>query len=170
MIEIQKEFTKLRNALNEREEQLLLEVENIYKNNYFDDNIIKESEKLSGKIKKCLESTNILKEKNELNFEINYYIEFENNLNDIEEINTKININCNKNKIKITFEVNNKELENSIKKFGRINQNNFNDIDYEKINEMCDELEDEYAISELIDEETAKEKIKELGCDIIYSI
>ena len=81
--DIQKIFTKIRTALNKREEELLKEVEKTYKSNYFDDNIIRESEKISEKAKKCLDSVNELeaiKEKNkELNFEINFYIEFEKN-------------------------------------------------------------------------------------------
>ena len=39
---IQKIFTKLRNALNDREDELLLEVDNKYNELYFDENIIKE--------------------------------------------------------------------------------------------------------------------------------
>ena len=37
---IQNIFTKIRNALNEREIQLLLEIDNIYNNKYFNENII----------------------------------------------------------------------------------------------------------------------------------
>ena len=58
------------------------QVEEVYKKVYFDDNIIKDCEKLNEKVKKCLESINKLNDiKNELNYVINYYIEFGNNLN-----------------------------------------------------------------------------------------
>ena len=72
--EMQKTFNNLRNALNKREEQLLLEIKNIYGSPYFHD-IKKESEEISENVKKSLESVNILKDKtSELNYEINYYI------------------------------------------------------------------------------------------------
>ena len=139
--EIQKTFTNLRNALNKREEQLLLEVEEINKEKYFDDDMIKESEKLSERVKKYLESVNILKEKkNELNYEINYYIEFENNLNKIDEINQKM-IRLISNKIKITFEINNNDIENIIQKIGCLNN------DDEIINQIYNQVEEEYGIS-----------------------
>ena len=139
------------------------QVEEVYKKVYFDDNIIKDCEKLNEKVKKCLESINKLNDiKNELNYVINYYIEFGNNLNKINELNQKM-IKCNSNNIRITFEVNNKELENIIKKFGNINQNELNDD--EKVNQIYNQLEAEYGISEFITEEIAKNKIRELKCD-----
>jgi len=46
MVKIQNIFTKIRNALNEREEELLLEIDNIYNNKYLNDEIIKKVEKL----------------------------------------------------------------------------------------------------------------------------
>ena len=39
-LKIQNIFTKIRNALNEREEELLLEIDNIYNNKYLNDDII----------------------------------------------------------------------------------------------------------------------------------
>jgi len=125
MNEIQKIFTKLRTVLNNREDELLKEVEEAYKKNCFDDNIIKESEKISGKTKKCLDSVNdlnIIKEKNkELNFEINFYIQFEKNLNEIDELIQIIN-KLNSKTYELNLEVNNDKLESDIKKFGKINQ------------------------------------------------
>ena len=125
MNEIQKIFTKLRTVLNNREDELLKEVEEAYKKNCFDDNIIKESEKISGKTKKCLDSVNDLKtikEKNkELNFEINFYIEFEKNLNKIDDLIQIIN-KLNSKTYELNLEVNNDKLESDIKKFGKINQ------------------------------------------------
>ena len=52
---IQKIFTKLRNVLNEREEELLNEADNKYNEIYFNEEIIKQSEKLTNKIKISLE-------------------------------------------------------------------------------------------------------------------
>ena len=88
-----------------------------------------------------MESVNILKEKkNELNYEINYYIEFENNLNKIDEINQKM-IRLISNKIKITFEINNNDIENIIQKIGCLNN------DDEIINQIYNQVEEEYGIS-----------------------
>ena len=121
---IQKVFTKIRTALNEREDELISKVKGIYKESFFDEEIVKESEKLPLKVKKSLESINEIKEiknkKKELSSEINYYIEFENNINKIEEMNKTIN-KCNSNKTKIFFDSNNNQLENIVKKFGNIN-------------------------------------------------
>ena len=50
-INIQKIFTKIRNELNNIEEQILLELEKEYNNLYFNEEIFKKSEKLPEKIK-----------------------------------------------------------------------------------------------------------------------
>ena len=59
--EIQNIFTKLRNAINAREDEILLKVDNIYINKFFDESLIKESEKLPNKIKISLENCKKLK-------------------------------------------------------------------------------------------------------------
>ena len=59
-INIQKIFTKLRNAINDREDKLLLEIDNKYDNFYFKEDIIKEFEKLPYKIKESLEKGKLL--------------------------------------------------------------------------------------------------------------
>ena len=65
-----------------------------FKNSFFDDNIIKECDKLPNNIKKCLDNGKDIKDKwnkeNELPYVINCCIEFENNLNKIDQINQKI--------------------------------------------------------------------------------
>ena len=53
-LEIQKIFTKIRSALNEREDYLILEVDKQYENIFFHEDIIKESEKLPNKIQESL--------------------------------------------------------------------------------------------------------------------
>ena len=126
ILDIQKYFTKLRSALNEREDKLIEEVEQKFKNLFFDDDIVKECDKLPNNIKKCLDSGKEIKDKwnkeNELSYVINCCIEFENNLNKIDEINQKI-IKCNSNTIKISFEINEKNFEEKIKELGNIKEN-----------------------------------------------
>ena len=132
-MEIQKIFTQIRNALNEREDELLKEVDNQYDNRFFDENIIKESEKLPNKIKLSLEAgkklNKELNDDNKLNSFVNDCINIENNINEINTIHEKIE-KCNINKnIKISFyPKGNEEIEKfleTIKNFGAIidNQN-----------------------------------------------
>ena len=125
ILEIQKYFTKLRSALNEREDKLIEEVELKFKNAFFDDNIVNECDKLPNNIKKCLDNGKEIKDKwnkeNELSYVINCCIEFENNINKIDEINQKI-IKCNSNKIKIVFEIKEKNIEEKIKNLGYIKE------------------------------------------------
>ena len=50
-IEVQNIFTKIRSNLNDRETQLLLEIDNLFISNYFGEDIIKKCEKLPKKLK-----------------------------------------------------------------------------------------------------------------------
>ena len=59
-LEIQNIFTKIRNALNNREDELLLQIDNIYNDKFFNENIIKEGEKLPKKIKFSLEKGKLI--------------------------------------------------------------------------------------------------------------
>jgi tryptophanyl-tRNA synthetase len=76
-LKIQTIFTNLRNQLNEREDFLLLEVDNKFNECYFSENLIKDSEKLPKSIIKNLEKGKLLlngmkdKEKNKLNSFVN---------------------------------------------------------------------------------------------------
>ena len=125
-LKVQKIFTKIRNTLNEREDQLLLEVDEQFNNTFLKEDILKEYEKLPNKIKSLLEKGKRINESlkdNNLNLFINNCINIENNINNIIEINEKINkFNVNKN-IEINFEPKenniNYFLEN-IQSFGKI--------------------------------------------------
>ena len=124
-INIQKIFTKLRCALNDREDELLLEVDKIFKELYFDEKIIKESEKLPNKIKISLEKGKEIENNwnnNTLPLLINNCINIENNINNIKSLNENIG-KINNLKIDIKFhpqeEGTNKFL-NYIKLFGNI--------------------------------------------------
>ena len=56
-IQVSKIFTKIRSALNEREDYLILEVDKQYENTFFNEDIIKESEKLPNKIQELLKTS-----------------------------------------------------------------------------------------------------------------
>ena len=99
-LKIQKIFTKIRNSLNEKEDKLLLEIDEKYNNLYFKEDIIKESEKLPNKIKISLEKGKLIdKEWNDdnLNSLINDCVNIENNIEEINKINENIK-KCNLNK------------------------------------------------------------------------
>ena len=67
-LKVQEIFTKIRNALNEKEDKLLLDIDEYYNKTYFKEDIIKKSEKLPNKIKKSIEKGKIIfKEWNENN-------------------------------------------------------------------------------------------------------
>ena len=57
---IQNIFTKIRNAINEREDKLLLDVDEKYEKFYSEQNIIKKNEKLPNKIKESLEKGKLI--------------------------------------------------------------------------------------------------------------
>ena len=133
-LKIQKLFTNIRNEINNREDQLLIEAENIYSNKYFKEEFINDIEKLPNKIKISLEKGKIVdKEWNndeKINLIINDCITIENNINNINLINDKIKSYKNDNNLKINFYPKNEIEINSflqkIKNFGKISNNNFN--------------------------------------------
>ena len=130
---IQKFFTKVRNTLNETEDNLLLKFNELY----FKEELIKEGEKLPNKIKLSLEKgkniDNNWDDYNQLSSIINDCINIEDNINNINKINESIQ-RCNNSNYKIKFLPNddneiNKCLE-TIKKYGEISINH--SFDHEK--------------------------------------
>ena len=128
---IQKVFTKLRTELNNREDELLSEVDKKFDQLYCNEKIVKDSEKLPNKIKDLIEKAENAKEikENKLSSFINDCINIEKSIMNIEEINNCIK-NCKiNNNQKIQFipddykEV--KEFLENIKKFGKLGQNNY---------------------------------------------
>ena len=127
-IQVSKIFTKIRSALNEREDQLLLEIDNKFNEFIFDEKLIKQSEKIPNKIKEFLERGKKIENdwKNNdkrLNIVINDCIDIENNIEDIKLIQQNIEKYNSKNFI-VNFEPKNEEeiykIINNIKGFGSI--------------------------------------------------
>ena len=91
---IQKVFTKIRSVLNEREDELLKEIDNKYNENFCKEDIIEESIKLPNKIKKSLEKAKLSdddwNDNNKLSSLINDCINIENNIKNINYINNNI--------------------------------------------------------------------------------
>ena len=145
-MEVQKVFTKLRNSLNDREDELLSDVDKSFGELFLNENIIKESEKLPNKIKVSLEKGKLIdkdRNNNNLNSLINDCLNIENNINDISKINQSMNYYKKANKNDISFindEVTTNRFFELIKSFGRIYQYPESEIikrdDFIKINEM----------------------------------
>ena len=108
-LKVQKAFTKIRTALNEREDKLLIEIDTLYEKRYFNEDVIKKGEKLPNKIKVSLDKgKQIDKEWDNDNLAsyINDCINIENNIKNINIIKESIN-NCKTNiKLKIEFSPN----------------------------------------------------------------
>ena len=131
-LNVQKVFTKIRSEINNREDELLSEIDQMYDKLYIKEELVKESEKLPNKIKIYLEKGKIINEDwdkdNKLNLIINDCINIENNIKNINKIHNNINKFTN-NEINIYFypqEVKsiNSFLE-SIKNFGQIITDDF---------------------------------------------
>ena len=85
-------FTKIRNNINDREDELLLEVDKLYNSKYFNEDIIKKGEKLPKKIQLLIEKGNSIDKEwsnnnnNNLFSYINDCINIENDVNTINVI------------------------------------------------------------------------------------
>ena len=124
-LEIQKIFTKIRNELNDREEQLFQEVDQLFEKNFIKEEIIKEGEKLPNKIKASLEKCrNINIEEVKLNSLINDCLNIEKEINIIDDIKENLNKYNDTNELEVGFlpdkndDIN--ELIDMIKNFGKI--------------------------------------------------
>ena len=136
-LNIQKIFTKIRNAINNREDELLFEVDQEFEKLYFNEDILTETLKLPNKIKISLEKGKLIDKEwnnnNKLNSLIYDCINIENNIKNINTINEKIK-KCKSTNSEIKFISGNDDITilELIKRFGIINskkeniQNNIN--------------------------------------------
>ena len=118
---IMKIFTEIRDQLNNREDELLLEIDKIYDDLYFKEELINESKNLSNKIKTNVEKGKQININNNSISIINDCINIENNIKDINNIN--INKEKSKRLINLNIMFNNnkeKEIKEIIKLFGKI--------------------------------------------------
>ena len=168
-IKIQKFFTRLRNKLIEREEELLLEVEDKFNNLYFKEDFLKNNEKLPKEIKLSIEKGKSIQREwnndNKLNSIINDCINIENSVEKINKLNENINKSNNiiNKKLKF-FPDDNEEINKYLEKislFGRINY--FNEKEY-KFKECQEKADGKYIIQG--DNENIITKIGKDGCYI----
>ena len=122
-LETQKIFTQIRNNINEKEDQILDEIDKKFENTYFNENIIKKIEKLLIEIKKIKEMGEAIEQEwnkeNKLSLLINNCLIIENKIVKINEDIKLINENKNKLSIEIFIKWNlnslNKEIINFVK-------------------------------------------------------
>ena len=125
-LKVSKIFTKLRNAINNREDEILEDIDNKFNEFIFDEKILKKSEKLPNQIKEFLEKgKNIEKEwtneHKKINLLINECIDIENSINTIKIISEGIE-KYNSQNVNFKFypeeedEIN--KIINTIKSFG----------------------------------------------------
>ena len=133
-LEISKIFTQIRNIINQREDELLLEVDNKYNNLYFNEDFINKNKNFPNKIKKSLEKGKLISKewnsnKIKLNSIINDCLEIENdikNINNIDESIKKIKLKDDKIQFLPSDEKELNEFLNNIKNFGQISNNSAN--------------------------------------------
>ena len=115
-INIQQIFTKIRNEINNKEDELLLKIDNKFDNLFFKENILKNFENLSEKIKNSLSDRKLLdkewKEENLISL-ISDCINIENNIINIK----KVNKDLKKSDSRKNYYVDNSFQEEQINKF-----------------------------------------------------
>jgi hypothetical protein len=153
-IKVQNIFTKIRSSLNEREEKLLLDIDNIFNEN-------KISEELSNKIEKNLEKGKKINEdwnENKLSLIINDCINIEKNMKEFNLINERVSLDNE-------FTYKQEELDSilkSIDTFGEITNN----LNLEKnVDNLFLELEYEYNLSSIFEKDEIIKQIKKFNCD-----
>ena len=153
-IKVQKIFTEIRNEINEREDDIFLEIDKLYENTYINEKTIKEIDNLPNNIKYSLEKGNLTnKEWNneeKLSSLLNDCINIENNIANINKSNELIKKSKDDMKTVIKFYPEEKNeitiLLKKIKTFGDIyidnisnikeNENNYIDIDIKSTNRI----------------------------------
>ena len=128
-MEILNIFTKIRNLLNERENELLLDIDKKFELYYFNENIIKEIEKLPKKVKNILETSKKLEKENINNNNINSLIinclNIEQTIKQINILNDSVKNKDDSKNLDLVFlyqdELNN--IKDIIQKFGVIAPN-----------------------------------------------
>ena len=125
---VQKIFTKFRSAINEREDELLSEIDKKFDDNFCKEDIIEESIKLPNKIKKYLEKGQLPEQnwndESKLSSLINYCNNIEKNIKYINSLNDNIEKCKTFNDDKIIFMPEDESIDKfiqSIKSFGEIN-------------------------------------------------
>ncbi len=73
-LKVQNTFTKIRNEINNKEDNILLNIDKYYDNLYFINDLIKQGEKLPNKVKNTLEKGKILNDESKDNKNLRLFI------------------------------------------------------------------------------------------------
>ena len=139
-LKIQKIFTKIRNIINNREDQLLLEIDNKYNEKYLKEESFKQIEKFPDKIKTLIKKGKLIdnewNDDNKLNIIIKDCIDIENNIKNINLLYDKIKQSNNINSNLKFYPEKEEEIDlflEKIKHFGKIGYEAFNIYEISKI-------------------------------------
>ena len=127
---IQKIFTKIRNAVNYKEEALFVEVDEYFDDLFFKKEIVKEGEKLPKKIKTSLEKAKLIDNQwnnNKLNSLITECLNIENIIKEIKKIKNEITF-FDAGSVDVKFYPEENQIHyflDKIKKFGKVSYNNY---------------------------------------------
>ena len=125
-LNVQNIFTKIRNEINNREDELLNEIDKSCDKLFIDDKMVQSSEKLPFKIKNSLEKGKMIEkewDQNKLCSLINECINIENNIKDINLLNDGIKKFKDNENIKLDLEIKDddiKKILDKIKSLGNI--------------------------------------------------
>jgi len=140
---IQKIFTQIRNAINNREDELLIEIDKKYEKCYYKEELIKDIGKMPDKIKIAKEKGSQIDKQwnddNKLNLIINECININNIMNDINYINKNIKIYKNSINYNFNFILDEKCKKNffeEIKNVGYLIENENDFINIGKISKI----------------------------------
>ena len=142
---IQVMFTKIRNEINKREDELLLEVDKKFNELFFDEKLVNKSEKLPREIKIYLDKGKKInddwEDKEKLSSIINDCINIENVINDINNINDDIKKCKEKKNYEVKLKPNEDELEEKLKIVKEIGEIYYEEKEENKEKEEYEEKE-----------------------------
>ena len=130
-MQIQTIFTKIRNIVNNREDELLADVDKKFNDLFFKEELIKESEKLPKKIKNSLEKgksiENEWNDDNNLCSLINDCLNVEKDIKQINDLNKIINKSKSNKSINVTFKCGEKQTNAILDKLNKFGELSIND-------------------------------------------
>jgi hypothetical protein len=127
---IQNTFTKIRNIINEREDELILEVETLFTDKFISDDYFRKIKNLPSRIKHALSQVESIEEKwndNKLSA-LHEYLDIENSIADIESLGKNIEKCRKNNNFKLKFfpqNTDNCQLFDDLKHFGEVLEGSF---------------------------------------------
>ena len=128
-LKIEKTFSKIRSKVNNREEEILVEVNGLFDKMYIDEKNLKKWDELPNVIKSSLEKGKKIESNDDkLVLFIDECINIENNLKEINKINQIIKKNIDKGYKEVQFNFDEEQIDSLlgyIKIFGNISVNNF---------------------------------------------